>query len=84
MDWSAAEALLVITQVGTAVRWWLDRRDARSALATAKSEADKTIARWERTSADKDATIAELKEDRQRKEERIAHLESLVYAKGSG
>ena len=79
---SVAEIVLVLTTLGTTGRWWFDRRDARSALQKAKDEADKTIARWEQTSKEKDETIRALHDELERKETRIAHLESLLFAGG--
>lgn len=79
---SVAEIVLILTTIGTSGRWWFDRRDARSALTKAKAEADKTIAEWERTSAEKEQTIQELRDELDRKDERIAHLESLLFAGG--
>jgi peptidoglycan hydrolase CwlO-like protein len=86
-----------MVQIGSAwnaVKWWIERRDARSALATAKIDAEKTVKTLTETIATKNSEIASLKEehDRDRQEwraerhdlsARISHLESLAFGRGA-
>ncbi len=92
MTWSATEILLILTNLGTLIRWWFDRRDAQSALKTGKDKADEAVATLtkalEAKNEEMDEDKAEWQEERQRLLEagsqaqaRIAHLESLVYGR---
>ncbi len=76
MPLTAPELVLLLVQIGSAwgaIRWWLERRDARSTLATAKATADKTVTTLTETVGTLKAEIDELKEDhvedRRRREE---------------
>lgn len=82
MDLSGTELVLILTTAGTSIRWWIDRRDARSALATDKTEADKTVATLTATVTAKNEELERKDELIERQDQRIAHLESLVYARG--
>ena len=81
---SPAEAILLLTTLGSSVRWWIERRDARSALSDAKKAAEKTVDTLTATIAEKNEEIEELKADCASWQHRAEHLESLLYARGAG
>lgn len=72
MTWPTwAEALLTLTGIGGAVKWWTDRRDRNSELSRAKAKALETVDLQSKTL---DAKNAEL----HAKDEHIRHLELLL------
>lgn len=83
---STAEILLLLTNVGTLIRWWFDRRDAQSTLATGKTKAEEAVSTLtdalQAKNEEMDEDKAEWAEERRAYQERIQHLESLVYGRG--
>lgn len=78
---SPAEAILLLTTLGGLVRWWIERRDARSILSAAKTASDKTVETLTATITAKNDEIEDVKEDRDFWRSRAEHLETLVYAR---
>lgn len=89
---STAEILLLLTNAGTLVRWWFDRRDAQSTLATGKTKADEAVASLTTAMQAKNGELDDEKAERaeERKEwqeerrqllERIAHLETMAFGR---
>lgn len=79
---SVTEVILLITTVSSLARWWVERRDARSVVAVARTEADKTVSTLTSTVSAKNDEINEIKEDRDFWRSRAEHLESLLYVGG--
>ena len=79
---SPAEAILLLTTLGSLVRWWVERRDARSALSEAKKAAEKTVSTLTTTIDQKNDELEDLGEDRDFWRSRAEHLETLVYGRG--
>lgn len=65
----------VLALIWAIVQWWLQRRDARSKLATSEAEALKTVAAQAETIRLKNEEIEQLRA-------RVNHLESLAYTGG--
>ncbi|MGB3330023.1 MAG: hypothetical protein WBA46_13770 [Thermomicrobiales bacterium] len=80
---TASDIILILGMLGAAVKWWSDRRDARSALAKAKTDAEKTVTSLTETI---DAKNEELEEQGQVIafwQGRAQHLEGIVYRRES-
>ena len=75
---SYAEIALTAGAVWTAVKWWVDRKDARSALAAAKSDADKTVTALTATVHTKDNELVAIREDRDYWQRRAYHAEDAL------
>lgn len=86
MSWTATEVMLMLATAGTSFRWWIERRDARSALAVAKTEADKTVTTLKEAVVELESEAIDLKAQHQADREawslergqyieRINHLE---------
>lgn len=83
---SWTELALLVTALGAIGRWWIERRDKRSAqakaneeLTEAKAEADKAVRTLTEALAAKNVELAAKDQIIDRHERRINHLESLVY-----
>jgi hypothetical protein len=75
---SYAEIALTVGAVWTAIKWWIDRKDARSALAAAKADADKTVTALTATVHTKDAELVAIREDRDYWQRRAYHAEDAL------
>lgn len=92
---TAVTGLLVV--IGGAVGWWIGRRDARAKTKQTEQAAIKTVESLESTTLHKNdqihqlqadfdrahAIIASLDERMERKDQRIAHLETLLDKRGA-
>lgn len=67
-----SELILLLMTIGGGIKWWQDRRDARSTLSTAKTEAEKTVTTLTATIAAKDREIDLWRE-------RAMHAETIVF-----
>ena len=76
---SYAEIALTAGAVWTAFRWWMDRRDAQSALTRAKADADKTVKTLTDTVHVKDSELDAVRSDREYWMRRAQHAESLMH-----
>lgn len=78
---SVAEILLVITTLSSSAKWWVDRRDARSTLATAKSDAEKTVTSL-REALDAEKATSAAKDDLiEHWQQRAMHAETLLFSR---
>lgn len=77
---TTSDVLVMIVALGTVLRWWVDRRDARSALAKSKEKAEKTVTTLIETITEKNTEIGRAKEERDYWMQRAMHAETRLDA----
>lgn len=78
------EFILLVGGIWAAWKWYVTRRDARSALSTDKAEADKTVKTLTEALAHKNTELNEVQEDRNYWMRRAMHAESMLTSRGFG
>jgi len=58
------ELVLLLTTLGQTLRWWIERRDARSELSSAKQKADSAVETMKEALEKKNEELGEMTEDR--------------------
>ena len=79
-----AVTALMATAVGPGIRWYFQRRDAKTAEVKEKAEAIKTVASLELAIETKNAELTHVKDDRDRWRARAEHLETLLNRRLEG
>ena len=75
------ESTPLLIALGVGYRWWTERRDSRSDLAEAEREAEKTVKTLTETVEDKNDLLVERENQIERRDRRIAHLETLLFSR---
>ena len=75
---SYAEIALTAGAVWTAVKWWVDRKDARGAITVAKADADKAVKTLTDALRESDHEKEELRLDRDYWQRRAYHAEDAL------